>query len=84
MTRREMEQALLIDSDHRAAPSVVANVDFPRMCGPIVEVVDDSPQFVHFTVKEYARLRHACNCFELLTEPQIYFQSGYLRLYQQI
>ena len=52
MTRHEMEQALLIDSNSNAAPAVIANVNFVRICGPIVEVVDESIQFVHFTVKE--------------------------------
>lgn len=52
MTVHEMEQALLVDPDSSAAPVVVANVNFLRICGPIVEVVDESLQFVHFTVKE--------------------------------
>ncbi|KAI3319186.1 hypothetical protein HD806DRAFT_295960 [Xylariaceae sp. AK1471] len=53
MTRCEMEQALLVDLDSRAAPSVTGSVSFVRICGPILEVVDEIPQFVHFTVKEY-------------------------------
>jgi hypothetical protein len=52
MTRHEMEQALLVDSNDVTAPSVTASMNFVRICGPILEVVDDSPQFVHFTVKE--------------------------------
>lgn len=52
MTRHEMEQALLIGPGAKAAPSVTASVNFIRICGPILEVVDDIPQFVHFTVKE--------------------------------
>jgi hypothetical protein len=47
-----MEQALLVDSESKAAPSVIASVNFVRICGPIIEIVDDIPQFVHFTVKE--------------------------------
>lgn len=52
MTQREMEQALLVDSGSQAAPSVMASANIIRICGPIVEVVDESPQFVHFTVEE--------------------------------
>ena len=52
MTRHEMEQALLVDSNANAAPTVITNVNFVRICGPIVEVVEESLQFVHFTVKE--------------------------------
>ncbi|KAK4244292.1 hypothetical protein C7999DRAFT_44010 [Corynascus novoguineensis] len=53
MTRHEMEQALLVDSNSNAAPAVIATVNFVRICGPIIEVVDEGLQFVHFTVKEY-------------------------------
>jgi len=52
LTRLEMEQALLVDPDSQAAPSVITSVNFVRICGPIVEIADQSPQFVHFTVKE--------------------------------
>jgi hypothetical protein len=51
MTRREMEQALLVDSDTKA-PSVIASVNFVRICGPVIEIVNEGPRFVHFTVKE--------------------------------
>jgi hypothetical protein len=47
-----MEQALLVDSNSNAAPAVITHVNFVRICGPIVEVVHESLQFVHFTVKE--------------------------------
>ncbi|KAK4100943.1 hypothetical protein N658DRAFT_559135 [Parathielavia hyrcaniae] len=53
MTRHEMEQALLVDSNSNAAPAVIATVNFVRICGPIIEVVNEGLQFVHFTVKEY-------------------------------
>lgn len=52
LTRLEMEQALLVDPDSQAAPTVITSVNFVRACGPMVEIVDESPQFVHFTVKE--------------------------------
>ena len=52
MTRQEMEQALLIDTLTNAAPTVSGVVSVVRICGPIIEVVDDIPQFVHFTAKE--------------------------------
>ncbi|KAI1122695.1 hypothetical protein F5Y10DRAFT_281496 [Nemania abortiva] len=53
MTVHEMEQALLVDIDSKVAPSIRAPMRFVQICGPIVEVVGESPQFVHFTVKEY-------------------------------
>lgn len=52
MTQREMEQALLVTSGGTAAPSVISDLNMVSICGPIVEVVDEIPQFVHFTVKE--------------------------------
>jgi hypothetical protein len=50
----ELEQILLVDSDSPSAPSVSTKVNFIRICGPVIEVIDGHPQFVHFTVKEYA------------------------------
>lgn len=55
MTRLEMEQMLLVDascSGPKAAPRVQAELNFAVLCGPLVEMVEDRPQFVHFTVKE--------------------------------
>jgi hypothetical protein len=53
MTTTELGQALLVRfSDEETATRSLSVVDFPRICGPIVEVVDDYVQFVHFTVKE--------------------------------
>ena len=53
MTTTELEQALLVrPPDEEAVTKSVSMVDFPSICGPIVEVVDDYVQFVHFTVKE--------------------------------
>jgi hypothetical protein len=51
-TRYEMEQALLIDPG-RECPQVDTPLDILKLCGPIIEVVNDKVQFVHFTVKEY-------------------------------
>ncbi|KAL2130331.1 hypothetical protein VTI74DRAFT_6582 [Chaetomium olivicolor] len=53
MTRHEMDQALLVDSTSNPAPSVIASTNFVRICGPIIEVIDESLRFVHFTAKEY-------------------------------
>ncbi|KAI0154181.1 hypothetical protein GGR57DRAFT_512483 [Xylariaceae sp. FL1272] len=53
MTKYEMEQALLVDSECNPCPCVIAPENFIRMCGPILEIVDEVPQFVHFTAKEY-------------------------------
>lgn len=51
-TRYEMEQALLI-AEGRECPRVDASLDILKLCGPIVEVVNDKVQLVHFTVKKY-------------------------------
>jgi hypothetical protein len=53
LTIQEVEQALTIrmddvDGDVR----VIARLNPVRVCGPILELVDDYVQFVHFTVKE--------------------------------
>ncbi|KAL0938544.1 NACHT domain protein [Colletotrichum truncatum] len=54
LTRREIEQALLVNpKDTDGDAKVVSVLDVVRVCGPIVEVVDDHVQFVHFTAKEY-------------------------------
>ncbi|KAF6815604.1 NACHT domain protein [Colletotrichum sojae] len=54
LTRREIEHALLIDpEDTDGEARVVSVLDVFRVCGPILEVVDDYVQFVHFTAKEY-------------------------------
>ncbi|RSL44831.1 hypothetical protein CEP53_011049 [Fusarium sp. AF-6] len=57
LTALEMEQALSIDSNLEKGldepPQLITNVSFVQMCGPIIEVVDEKLQFVHFTVHEY-------------------------------
>ena len=53
LTIQEIEQALVIrtdDSDGNAR--VIARLNAVRVCGPILEVVDDYVQFVHFTARE--------------------------------
>lgn len=52
MTRYEMEQMMDIATTTDAAPSTTASVNFVRICGAAVEVVDERPRFVHFTVSE--------------------------------
>ena len=53
LTIQELEQALVVSrEDIKGAAKVIAVLNMPRICGPIVEVVDDYVQFVHFTVKE--------------------------------
>ncbi|KAF4952521.1 hypothetical protein FGADI_6756 [Fusarium gaditjirri] len=54
MTLKEIEQALLVDPDCPSKlPRVQARVNVVQICGPIIDVVDDCVQFVHFTVREY-------------------------------
>ncbi|RTE76813.1 hypothetical protein BHE90_008704 [Fusarium euwallaceae] len=54
MTRHELEQAMVINPDQPdQEPRVNSELNVVEFCGPIVEVIDDYVQFVHFTVKEY-------------------------------
>jgi hypothetical protein len=53
LTIQEIEQALVVSREGvEGSAKVIAALNMPRICGPIVEVVDDYVQFVHFTVKE--------------------------------
>ena len=53
LTVKEMEQALTVNLDDvEGHARVLANLNIIKICGPIVEVVEDYVQFVHFTVKE--------------------------------
>jgi len=61
MTRQEMEQGLLVHSNAHsedgerksaALTRTATPLNIVRLCGPIVEMIGDCPQFVHFTVKE--------------------------------
>ena len=55
LTIWELEQALLVDvADLQSSVRVPSNLNLVELCGPIVEVIDEYVQFVHFTVKEYA------------------------------
>jgi len=53
LTIQEVQYALSIKTDDREG-KIRRLIDFNvrKICGPIVEVVDDYVQFVHFTVKE--------------------------------
>ena len=54
MTVQELEQALVVSTNPSSACKVSSSpLNVVRLCGPIVEVVDDYVQFVHFTVQEY-------------------------------
>jgi len=56
LTIFEMEQALSVDVDPDRNLDKVPRVlptNFVQMCGPIVEIVGEKLQFVHFTVPEY-------------------------------
>ena len=51
---QELEQALMVDVENlESSVRVSSNLNIIEICGPIVEVVDEYVQFVHFTVKEY-------------------------------
>ena len=55
LTVHELEQALLVDVENTQNTGRRSfSLDVIKLCGPIVEVVDEYVQFVHFTVKEYA------------------------------
>lgn len=58
LTIQELEQALLVDVENvQSSVRVTSSLNLVELCGPIVEVVDEYVQFVHFTVKEYAALQ---------------------------
>ncbi|KAI0970353.1 hypothetical protein F4678DRAFT_436529 [Xylaria arbuscula] len=48
-----MEQALSLDASDEEVPSVVSTTNFVKLCGPIVEIVNNKLQFVHFIIREY-------------------------------
>ncbi|EHK42065.1 hypothetical protein TRIATDRAFT_295808 [Trichoderma atroviride IMI 206040] len=50
LTLPELEQALVVTIS--GTYRVSSRLNFIRLCGPIIEVVGDHLQFVHFTVKE--------------------------------
>lgn len=53
LTIQEIEQALLVrEDDPNGDLKVIARVNPVIICGPILEVVDDYVQLVHFTAKE--------------------------------
>ncbi|CZR60110.1 related to NACHT domain protein [Phialocephala subalpina] len=66
LTIQEIEQALIIrmddiDGDVR----VIARLNPVRVCGPILEVVDDYVQFVHFTAREYIFSPHTSSVINI-------------------
>ncbi len=55
LTIQELEQAVLVDVENvKCSVRVSSSLNLVELCGPIVEVIDEYVQFVHFTVKEYA------------------------------
>jgi hypothetical protein len=57
LTVQEMEHALVVSREGvEGEGKVVAVLNVPKICGPVVEVVDGYIQFVHFTVKEQVSL----------------------------
>jgi len=53
LTIQEIEQALTVKMDDVDGDvKVIARLNPIRVCGPILELVDDYVQFVHFTAKE--------------------------------
>ncbi len=59
LTIYEIEQALLVSDDPQRRARISSRLDVVRLCGPIIEVVDDYVQFVHFTVKESVEISHS-------------------------
>lgn len=53
MTIYEVEQTLTVKSNSSDDHIVQGSLNVVKLCGPIVELVDERPQFVHFTAKEY-------------------------------
>ncbi|KAL6697595.1 hypothetical protein J3F84DRAFT_291012 [Trichoderma pleuroticola] len=66
LTLLELEQALVVTISDTSRVSSPLN--FVRLCGPIIEIVEGNIQFVHFTVKEYIHSRHKSQNYIDLTE----------------
>ncbi|SCV57123.1 uncharacterized protein FFB14_14978 [Fusarium fujikuroi] len=64
ITRHEMEQVLIIKTDHRSVPPVRSTLNTLPLCGPLVQVEDENLKFVHFTVKEYLLRRQKNKLFD--------------------
>ena len=53
LTIRELEQALIVEVGNiDQIPTGMSTLNLVRLCGPVVEIVDDEIHFVHFTAKE--------------------------------
>lgn len=58
LTIQELEQALIVDVENiYCRVRVASSLNVIELCGPIVEVIDEYVQFVHFTAKEYVAAR---------------------------
>ncbi|SPO06913.1 related to NACHT domain protein [Cephalotrichum gorgonifer] len=65
MTIQELEQALSIRvGDYDQIPKGYSTLNIVHLCGPVVEVVDDEVQFVHFTAKQYFFSRQIANSLD--------------------
>ncbi|KAK3378716.1 NACHT domain protein [Lasiosphaeria ovina] len=66
LTLREIQHALTIRTEDREGKlPLQINLQLDKVCGPIVEVVDDCVQFVHFTVKEYISSPRLVECIDI-------------------
>jgi hypothetical protein len=53
LTIQELEQAVTVTTQGvKGNGLVLSRLDIARICGPVVEIVNDYVQFVHFTVQE--------------------------------
>ncbi len=53
LNQYELEQALHMSANiGDDAPTIDSSLNIAKLCGSIVEVIEETPQFVHFTVKE--------------------------------
>ncbi|KAE8448036.1 hypothetical protein EG329_009959 [Mollisiaceae sp. DMI_Dod_QoI] len=66
LTIREIEQALIVRmGDFDGDVRVIADLHPVKVCGPIIEVVDDYVQFVHFTAREYIFSPHITSFIDI-------------------
>lgn len=71
LTIQEIQHVLSIrPGDLEPSKPVSAKPNLNHLCGPIVEIVDDRVEFVHFTVKEHES--PGCNSGTLTDEFQIH------------
>jgi hypothetical protein len=59
---------LVGDGGGDAAPVVDSPINLVKLCGPIIEVIDDMLRFVHFTVNEYVQPVRPSSTYKMMID----------------